>query len=53
MITAEVKCKRLTDKSMGSCLNPSDYKLQISGLSVGPFSGYPLLQVNHRVTKGV
>ena len=32
---------RLTVESMGVCLDPSDCNPRISGLSVGPFRGYP------------
>ena len=34
---------RLTDKSMGLCLDPSDWNLRITGLSVGHFIGYPMV----------
>ena len=36
---------RLTDGLMGICLDPSDCNQGISELSVGPFRGYPLIQI--------
>ncbi len=33
--------------SMGLCVDPSDCNQRISGLTVGPFRGYPLMQSSH------